>query len=337
MLHKQRIKMFTLVLLVAALGFSGCVPLVQPPAAGEKAPTPVVQIEKGGVENPGVFVDPAEFRAALLQAIASSDTEKLQMWMTEPFLTGTWRADMSDTPPADALKELSAGELAHDATLALVKDADLKALMGGNDPLSIPRADAGVVDAFLVSGWGSDGRDEAVLFLSRQPDNSLKWQGWMRVKGGFSGARLGGAQPYQNDFHGYSLYVPKDYEISSPNAEEVMIMAPGDGHPGEGRAAAFIFVEPANDRTAEQAVEAVKAENGPGFNITVNTVLGIEDAQALVVSGIPGQDSNRQLFMVHNDRLFRILFVPDTPKVGMTYWQMEDLYAMLVNTFHFTQ
>ncbi len=57
---------------------------------------------------------------------------------------------------------------------------------------------------------------------------------------------------------------------------------------------------------------------------------------AIVLSGLPGQDVNRQLFVVYNDLLYHITFVPDTPQVGTPYWQMEDLYAMIVNTFHFT-
>lgn len=82
-------------------------------------------------------------------------------------------AGLSETSPADALKSLYAGQLGAENRLTLVEDADLKALMGGKDPLSIPRPEAGVTDAFLVTGWGTDGRDEAILFVARQPDNSL--------------------------------------------------------------------------------------------------------------------------------------------------------------------
>jgi hypothetical protein len=64
--------------------------------------------------------------------------------------------------------------------------------------------------------------------------------------------------------------------------------------------------------------------------------LEIETARAIVLTGLPGQDSNRQLFMVHNDLLYHITFNPADPQASVVYQQMEDLYAMVINTFHFT-
>lgn len=335
MLRRQPYRILPLFSLITVLILSGCAPLIQPVTTSGIAPTPLVSVEKGGVEDSNVFVDLTDFQAALLQALAARDTAKLQMWMTAPILTGTWRADMSDTSPAEAVKTLLADQLGADNFLTLVEDADLKALMGGKDPLSIARNEASVTNAFLVSGWGKDGRDEAILLVARQADNSLKLHGWMVVKGGLSGARLGGLQAYKNDAHGFSMYLPKDYQVSSPEANYVAIVAPqgNGGHPG----GAYMFVEAANGRTAEQSVEAVKADLGPGFNVSIGTVLGIDGAQALIVNGLPGQDSNRQLFMVHDDLLYYIIFAPDDPQVGDAYWQMEDVYAMIVNTFQFTK
>jgi NAD(P)-dependent dehydrogenase (short-subunit alcohol dehydrogenase family) len=40
------------------------------------------------------------------------------------------------------------------------------------------QSETGDEEAFLVSGWGKDGRAEADLFVSRRSDNSLKWRGW---------------------------------------------------------------------------------------------------------------------------------------------------------------
>ncbi len=236
---------------------------------------------------------------------------------------------------AEALKSLYSEQLGPESKLALVSDADLKALMGGNDPLSIPGSDAGVTEAFLVSGWGKDGLDEAILFIARQAADDLKWRGWMRVQGGFSGARLGGIQRYQNDLHGYSLYLPKGYQVLDENADETLLLAPGEGDPGM-RGSAFIFVEPANSRTTEQVVEAFIAQQVPGLNISIGPAMDIEGSQALVVEGLPGQDPNRQLFMVHGDQLYHMTFVPDSPQAA-GYRQMLDIYAMVTNTFHLTK
>jgi hypothetical protein len=336
MLRRSSFRLFSLLLPIAVLVLSSCAPLIQPVIAQEPPATPVVTLDTRGVDNPNVFADPATFQATLLQALATGDTEKLQRWMSDPFLTGTWRYSQSDVSPAEALKALYATQLGTENHLEAVVDADLKELMSSKDPLSIPNGEMGVPEAFLVSGWGKDGRDEAILYIAHQADDSLKWQGWIQIQGGFSGARLGCIRPYQNDANSYSLFLPKDDQAIESNATEVLVLAPGQGHPGEGRAAAFIFIEPANGRSVEQVVEAVNAEYPSGFNITVDPPINMDDVKALVVNGLPGQDSNRQLFMVHNDLLYHITFVPDNPQLGDAYQQMEDIYAMIVNTFHFT-
>ena len=322
------------ILLVAALLAAGCsAPAVPAPAPTQPA-APATTVPATAASD--LFTDLDAFKTALLQALMDHDTLQLQGWMTSPFLTGGWRADASDSAPEDALRVLYRDDLGAENRLAWVPDADLKALMGGVDPLSFPRSEAGVIQAALVSGWGKDGRDEAILFLARQPDDQLKWQGWMKINGGFSGARLGGIQLYTNAAHGFQIYLPKWAEVVENGADNVMVLAPGQGHPGEGRAAAMIEVQPANGRSVEQVIEQAKADAGPGFDIPPGTALGLDRAMAIVLSGLPGQDVNRQLFVVYRDALIHITFVPDTAKVGKPYLEMEDLYAMITNTFHFT-
>ena len=141
MLSIHPFRSLSYLLLTTALALAGC-GLIQPVTKAGTAPTPVESFEQGGVDNPDVYVDPEAFQAALLQALVKQDTKKLRMWMTEPFLTGIWRADLSDLSTADALNALYANELGAENRLALVKGADLKALMGGKDPLSIPRSEA---------------------------------------------------------------------------------------------------------------------------------------------------------------------------------------------------
>jgi hypothetical protein len=338
MFPKQLLRILPLFLLTGVLALSGCDALIRPVTTSGTAPTPVVSFDTAVVDNPDVFVDPPAFHGALLQALAAHNTQKLQMWMIEPFLIGTWRSDLSDSSSDEALRALYTEQLGPQKSLTLVKDADLKALMGGKDPLSIPRSEAGVIDAFLVSNWGIDGRDEAILFIARQANNSLKWQGWMQVKGGFSGTRLGGIKPYKNDALGFSVYFPQDYEVPKTNPTEVMFLAPGTGHPDEHRAAAFIMIEDSNGRTAEQianqTAEQAKADLGAGYTGGIITAMSIDGEPAYSVNMLPGQDFNRQLFIVHGSRLYKMMFVPDNPNAP-AYQQMEDIYAMIVNTFHF--
>lgn len=81
---------------------SGCAPLIQREVAIETTPTLGVSVEKGGLEEPNSFVDLETFQTNLVQTLSTRDTKKLQMWMTEPFLAGTWRGALSLTSPEDA-------------------------------------------------------------------------------------------------------------------------------------------------------------------------------------------------------------------------------------------
>jgi hypothetical protein len=340
MVNKQTIHIFTPLLLVFALFLSGCAQAIQPLTTDEIVPTPVTTETADAVDNPDVFADPETFLPALLQALSAHDTGKLQQWMTNPFLESTWRFNQSEISPDEAIYFLYADQLGTENKLELVKDADLKTLMGGIDPLSIPGSESGVMYAYLVSGWGKDGKDEAILFITMEPADSLKWHGWMQIKGGFSGARIGGIQAYTDDALGFSVFLPKDAEVSKQSDSEVMFLAPGEGHPSDDRAAAFINVEPADGRTAEQVATAIAEDNksvmGPGYTGGDITVMEIDGEAAYSVGGLTGQDINRRVYMVHNDQLYWMMFVPDNSQAP-AYQQMEDLYAMIVNTFQFTR
>ena len=43
------------------------------------------------------------------------------------------------------------------------------------------------------------------------------------------------------------------------------------------------------------------------------------------------------MFVVHNGFLYKTMFAPDDPQTVVPYQQMEDVYAMVVNTFYFTK
>ena len=111
----------------------------------------------------------------------------------------------------------------------------------------------------------------------------------------------------------------------------------GAGHPGN----ASIAIEPANGRTAEAAAQLtyadVKEAVGKYANLFIYT-MNIDGTTAFVITGIPSQSLSRQLFMVHNDLLYRIYFLPDEPQAEpVSTAQMKNMYAMITNTFAFTK
>ncbi len=340
MIHNQPVRLLMSFMFIMVLALSSCSALKQPDTAIGAVPTPLPSEVPGPVDVIDSFVDPAYFLPALIQALDSHDTANLQKWMTDSFLVSTWRDKQVFVSSTEALDKLFSDQLGAERHLELVKDVDLKALMGGTDPVSIPGEESGVMYAYLVSGWGMDGKDEAILFIMMDPADNLKWEGWMQIKGGFSGARLGGIQQLDNTALGISMYLPKVDEVSDQTASSVVILGPGAGHPSDDRAGGFINVEAANDRTAEQVATKLAEENkailGAGYTGANITVLDIEGEPAYSVDRLTGQDFNRQVFIVHNQQLYTFYFLPDNQNAA-AYSQMEDMYTMVVNTLHFTR
>lgn len=325
------------ILTAAALALSGCT-AVTPLTPNGTAPTPRVQAEQGGADNPDVYADPAAFTEALLGAIAAGDRNKLALWMSDPFFSGAWRGAHGEQPAPAALDALFPGELGEGRVLTPAAGADLPALLGGADPLAMPGG-GGVEQAVLVSGWGIDGLDDAVLFVARQTDNSLRWRGWLRVNGGFNAARFGGTQRFESETLGFRFDYPKGFTASENPDGSVSVTAPaapGAGHPG----GASIEVLPSGGRSAEQAAQQVYQETrdllGPGANTHI-LLLDFDGAPAYVVVGVPSQTMQRELFVARGGQMLRMVFYPDEPDNSpLSSMQMQAVYDMIVNTFHFT-
>ena len=148
-----------------------------------------------------------------------------------------------------------------------------------------------------------------------------------------------GTSLYTNTDDGYCLLYPSQY--SAQTARYIIInpnTAPGS-MPGD--AWALIQIEDAAGRTAEQAAEAqITAPGSYPDNITRQSLI-IDGEVAIVVDGLSGQDWNRQVFIVHKDRLYNISFVPWQPTLligGMGQRQpLEYLYNIVIQSFRFLQ
>jgi hypothetical protein len=143
-----------------------------------------------------------------------------------------------------------------------------------------------------------------------------------------------GVKPLSNAENSYCLLYPaaysttiKDYIVINPTN------LPGD-MPGDSWVS--IKMENAAGRSADQISFAKITEAGLGFNIT-RYVINIDNEQAIVVDGLPGQDSSRKVYVVHGDRLYTFSFEPwyPAPEGSAQLTPLEDLYAMLMQTFRF--
>lgn len=135
---------------------------------------------------------------------------------------------------------------------------------------------------------------------------------------------------------GYCLLYPSQYSAKVPH---FIAINPTDA-PGDvvGEAWALILVEDAAGRTAEQAADAQITAAGQGFNITRQSFT-VDGEIAFVIDGLPGQDPNRQVFIVHQGRLYTLSFAPWKSTLlvgGMGQRQpLEYLYNIVMQSFRF--
>jgi len=134
-----------------------------------------------------------------------------------------------------------------------------------------------------------------------------------------------------NTTDAYCLLYPAEYTANTSGLVVINpIAAPGD-MPGE--AWLDVEVQDAAGKTAAQTVDEAIASLGEGFNIT-HFEVDVDGEQAVVVDGLPGVDSNRQVFIVHDGRLYDLIFMPWFPN-PVEPTALENLYTIVMDSFHF--
>ena len=132
---------------------------------------------------------------------------------------------------------------------------------------------------------------------------------------------------------GFCVLVPADFSYEEPSATNAnfYVGAMQDvAHPK-----LMVEVTDAGGRTAAEAAEVLLAEfpADMGIQRTFGDTLGYEPAERL--DGVPGQDLGRVLLAVHDDRLYRLTFVPADPAQGAVYAAMEGLFEMVLQSWRF--
>jgi hypothetical protein len=140
-------------------------------------------------------------------------------------------------------------------------------------------------------------------------------------------------QEYTSQDFGFTLNYPNGYEAQEYYLHEIAFLAPlgTQGH----RERAFMNVELAGDQTAEWYANQVEEENANLGSIITSSTMDIDSQPAQILGRLPGQDLNRQVFIVYKGILYHLTFMPDDPQAGDSYQQMETLYAVIVNSLRF--
>jgi hypothetical protein len=141
-----------------------------------------------------------------------------------------------------------------------------------------------------------------------------------------------GMQFVADEANGYCVLVPQAFSVERPNDSEMAFLGPV---PESGtQAIGLIWVEDAGGKTAAEIVAPVIADSESLGLAVVQTQITLSGEQALVIDGLTGQDINRQVFVVHGGKLYKMMFVPDTDQ-DSNYETMQALYDAVIGSFAF--
>jgi photosystem II stability/assembly factor-like uncharacterized protein len=149
---------------------------IQQPAATEPTVSPTeTPIPVTGLTSIQTVVD----------TLNAKNFDAAKTMMSGSFAFAFWQSQGTSETPDAAIEQLTTNYLGA-TPLTADPNKDVNTLLGGLNPYSIMGLDASNSQALFVSGWGLDGKDEAILYATTLPNGSLYWYGVLIAKGGFA-------------------------------------------------------------------------------------------------------------------------------------------------------
>jgi len=130
--------------------------------------------------------DMESIKQVLVLALNAKDCETLRLTMDTSLTIALWRSEGSAYDVEPAIDQLNLNHLNASSSIVADFNKDLSTLPDGTDPFSIFGLDVGPNHALFVSGWGPDGKDDAILYMNYLLDGTLYWHGVLVAKGGFA-------------------------------------------------------------------------------------------------------------------------------------------------------
>lgn len=87
----------------------------------------------------------------------------------------------------------------------------------------------------------------------------------------------------------------------------------------------------AYDRTAE--VIADQDRTAAGLSSVGRSFVTLDGEEAVVLDGMPGQDFQRRVYVVHDQTLYVLAFMPTRSENQATSDQLEALYTAVMNSW----
>jgi hypothetical protein len=118
-------------------------------------------------------VSATDFAQTVVNNLNTKNFDAVKNMMGQTFGMGFWQSQGNSYSPNDAIQQLQTNYIGTSTQLGSDPSKDLSALLGGLNPYSIMGLDPSNSQALFVSGWGLDGKGEAILYVTRRPDGTL--------------------------------------------------------------------------------------------------------------------------------------------------------------------
>ena len=125
------------------------------------------------------------FQKALVDALNARSYELLKLMMHDSFTIGYWRSEGTAQHPDQGIEQLRTNLLNSSAPIYADYTKNLIELLG-TDPVTIVDPQLVGVTPLFITGLGSAGKGEAILFTANLPDGSLYWHGLLFAQDGFA-------------------------------------------------------------------------------------------------------------------------------------------------------
>ena len=132
--------------------------------------------------KPAGSTDVEDFQSQLQAAITQRDAEAMRALMGERFIVAYWQSEGQSLSADEAVVQLIDSHVAEYPYLIFQDFQGIPEF----DPQAFVGPDVELAKAVSASGWGLDGKGEALLFIGRRPDGSLFWQGVLVTPKGFA-------------------------------------------------------------------------------------------------------------------------------------------------------
>ncbi len=129
---------------------------------------------------------PTATLTAVVNALNTQSFDAVKALMYQTFGFAFWGSEGTSYTPDLAIQQLQTNYIGPNTHLSPDPNKDLVTLLGGMNPYSVMGLDPARSQALFVSGWGLDGKGEAILFVTTRSDGSVYWHSVLIAPTGFA-------------------------------------------------------------------------------------------------------------------------------------------------------